>query len=91
MPIYFNEINYLSAIFTWFSIPHEMHECYDGWQITFPWCKGDIACHSGTFGSEQHKVETYCFPWDEGDVTTLSTTAAAMKIGNYYFDTIGES
>ena len=47
--------------------PAQLQACHDGWQLLFPWFKGgDIACHSGTGG----RLESYGFPWDDGDVTT---------------------
>lgn len=90
MTKYFETINYISALLTLFSIPHNLISLYDGWQLTFSWCKGDVACHSGTYGSNQYKVETYCFPWDEGDVTMMSSAEAAIRIANHYINTVGE-
>lgn len=70
------------------AIPYELRAIWDGLQITFPWCAGDIACHSGTYGVNNDKVESYQFPWDEGDVTELTVTEAIKKVILYYL-TIG--
>ena len=46
--------------------PAQLESCLDGWRLVFPWFEGgDIACNSGTGG----RLESYGFPWDEGDVT----------------------
>lgn len=66
------------------SIPFTINVLWDGLQIRFPWCDGDIICHSGSFEHERGYVETYCFPWDEGDVSILSTSEVIIEIINYY-------
>lgn len=55
-----------------------------GWQIRFPWCVGDVACHKYTYGNMDGYVESYQFPWDEGDVSVLTPEEAADKIVAYY-------
>ena len=46
--------------------PSQLRPCRDGWQLVFPWFEdGDITCNSATGG----QLESYGFPWDEGDVT----------------------
>jgi len=65
-------------------IPCELVPLYDGFQLLFPWCEGDIAMHGGTYGARQGDVESYCFPWDDGDVTRLDSVEAVMKINEYY-------
>jgi hypothetical protein len=65
-------------------VPCEMRPLYEGFQLQFPWCKGDIAMHDGTYGARQGNVESYCFPWDKGDVTILNPIAAVSKISEYY-------
>lgn len=41
-----------------------------GGYFRFPkYPSADVACHFGTYGAEQGLFESYCFPWDEGDVT----------------------
>lgn len=65
-------------------IPYTINELHGGWQIRFPWCDGDIACHAGTYGQAEGMVESYCFPWDEGDVSILSVEEAIQKVVDYY-------
>lgn len=65
-------------------VPFTINNCHDGAQLCFPWCKGDVACHSYTFGSLDGFVETYRFPWDKGDTSMLTPRQAAAKIIEYY-------
>jgi hypothetical protein len=65
-------------------IPYSIHSIYEGWQLRFPWCAGDIAVHDGTYGAKTDKVESYQFPWDEGDVSVLMVGEAIEKIITYY-------
>lgn len=77
-------INELALELAAVGVPYEINECYEGWQIRFPWCNGDVAIHDGTYGHSMSKVESYQFPWDNGDVTVLSVDAAAALIISYY-------
>ena len=86
-----SNFKYLKPIFTIAEalasadIPFEFHDCYDGAQLRFPWSEGDIVCHSGSYGSHSgRRVESYQFPWDNGDVTMLTIEEAIEKISNYY-------
>lgn len=65
-------------------VPFTVHIVYDGLQLRFPWCEGDVACHSGTYGSSLGHVESFQFPWDDGDVTELEPEKMALRIVNYY-------
>ena len=67
-------------------VPFTIKKIWDGYQLRFGWCEGDVACHSGTYGSLEGFVETYCFPWDEDDVSMLTPEEAAAKISAYYYD-----
>ena len=67
-------------------IPFSYNRIFEGGQIRFPWCKGDVACHSGTYGSGYGAVETFEFPWDDGDVSCLMPASAAWRIIRYYQD-----
>ena len=66
------------------SIPFTINVIWDGLQLRFPWCDGDVICHSGSLEHEHGCVETYCFPWDEGDVSVLYTSEAITEIINYF-------
>lgn len=65
-------------------VPYTVCPCYEGWQLRFPWCKGDIAVHDGTYGANAGKVESYQFWWDGDDVTTLTVDEAIRRIKNKY-------
>lgn len=80
IPTYAERINIIAASLAEACVPYEINECYEGWQLRFWWCKGDVAVHDGTYGAAQGYVETYQFPWDEGDVSILSPEEAAERI-----------
>ena len=44
-----------------------------GWQVTFKGLDGDVILHDHSYGHEQYLWESYCFPWDYGDVSTHDT------------------
>jgi hypothetical protein len=69
-------------------IPYTVNDLYEGWQIRFPWCEGDVACHDGTYGAKNNKVESYCFPWDDGDVSVLDVDEAIEHISTYYSEVV---
>lgn len=83
-PKYEATIHQLATALYAASIPYTYYRIFDGAQLRFPWCEGDVVCHSGSYGSHDGKVESYCFPWDEGDVTKLSVEDAYLKISAYY-------
>ena len=57
--------------------PSQLQPCLDGWKLVFPWFEdADIACNSGTGGW----LESYGFPWDEGDTTKGSEKFFCHKI-----------
>lgn len=66
------------------NIPYEIHELYEGYQITFPWCEGDIVAHAAVYGAENDQVESMHFPWDRDDVSAMSTDAMIALIFAYY-------
>lgn len=66
---FFQRINYIANECKKHNIPYEIRPCWDGFQIRFSWCHGDVACHSGTYSANQVAVESMGFPWDEGDVS----------------------
>jgi hypothetical protein len=82
--LYFFTINFIKTILDSLQIPCEMRKLYEGYQLRFPWCEGDIAMHDGTYGAKAGDVESYCFPWDNEDVTRLKPEEAARKIIAYY-------
>lgn len=55
-----------------------------GYQLTFPWCNGDIVCNDMSYGHVGGYVETFKFPWDEGDVTTMYPYEAACRVIDLY-------
>lgn len=56
------------------------HHDWAGLQLRFGWCDGDVVCHDGTF----HMPESYCFPWDDGDVTRDTPEGMASRIISLY-------
>ena len=84
MEKYLKSIVFIFNILTTLNIPCTINPLFDGWQLRFPWCAGDVAAHSGTYGQAQGKVESYEFPWDNGDVTALSPEEAAIRIIELY-------
>lgn len=65
-------------------IPYTICPCWEGWQLRFPWCEGDVAVHDGTYGARANKVETYRFPWDRDDVSCLTIDEAITRIQIFY-------
>ena len=80
MKNYYERISFIKSILDSLHIPCSMNELWEGYQLRFPWCEGDVAAHDGTYGAKTGKVESYCFPWDNDDVTVLTPEEAAIKI-----------
>ena len=80
MRSYFERIEFIYHILAALHIPCTVNALYEGWQLRFPWCDGDIAAHAGTYGEARGMVESFCFPWDGDDVTVLTPEEAAIKI-----------
>lgn len=71
-------------------VPFTVAPLYDGFQFTFPWCKGDVVCHHGSYGANYGHVESMDFPWDESDVTEDTVEQMAVNIVVYYRKLKGE-
>ena len=84
---YERHIDFIAEALDTLHVPYTKYHCWEGAQLRFPWCKGDVACHASTYGSDSGFVETYQFPWDEDDVSMLSPQEAIDKIANYYKST----
>lgn len=67
-----------------YGIPCFIEKLWDGYAIRFPWCNGDIAMHSGTYGNSMGYVESYQFSWDEDDVTRMEPAVAIELITHEY-------
>lgn len=65
-------------------VPYTDNKILDGWQLRFPWCKGDIICHFGSYSNNAGCVESMGFPWDEGDCTAHTPEEMAKNIIEYY-------
>lgn len=72
-------------------VPLTVNPLHDGWQIRFPWCDGDVACHKYTYGTNAGKVESYQFPWDEDDVSVLTPEEAIERITDYWIEVRNEA
>ena len=79
--IYEIAIHELTCYLDRLDIPHkEPEELYDGFAVRFPWCEGDVACHSGTYGGCNGLMESYQFSMDNGDVTGCLHPLEALEI-----------
>lgn len=83
---YFERIADLALALSDNGIPCHVENLYDGYKVTFPWCRGDVIAHSGMLGGGEcgYTVESFEFPWDEGDVTLLDVQEAIDLITNLY-------
>lgn len=81
---YFESINFITNQLSALNIPYSVRRIYEGYQIIFSWDIGDIACHEGTYHSDIGLVETFKFPWDNGDISILSPIEATIKIIAHY-------
>ena len=81
---YEKRINFIAEALDALQVPYTKNESWDGAQLRFPWCEGDIVCHFFSMGSDSGFVESYCFPWDEGDVSMLSPQEAIVEIYHYF-------
>ena len=85
MRTYKERIDLIDTCLTRLNIPHEVRPIWEGWQILCPWADdADVAAHDGTYGAKRGMVETYEFPWDEGDVSVLTPEEAADRIITYW-------
>lgn len=90
MRTYKERIDFIATCLAQLNIPFTMRPIWEGWQILCPWANNaDVAVHDGTYGVKQGMVETYEFPWDEGDVTCLTPEEAADRIIVYWYQLNG--
>lgn len=87
---YVARINHIAKICADHNVPYAINKLWEGWQIRFPWCEGDVACHDSTYGRNVGMVESYQFPWDHGDVSVLTPEEAGALIVEYYNETVGK-
>ena len=87
---YVARINRIAKICADHEVPYTTNKLWEGWQIRFPWCVGDVACHNGTYGHNDGLVESYAFPWDNEDVSVMTPEEAGALIVNYYNETVGK-
>jgi len=87
---YLDAISTLAQFCLRHEIPFEFRKSYDGYQLTFPWTKGDVICHRYSFDSIIGRCESYNFPWDRGDVSVYSPEVMGMHILHYYKQIISE-
>lgn len=81
---YFERINAIAKVCAKNDVPYTMNPIFEGWQIRFPWCDGDVVIHDGSHGHRIGLVESYCFPWDDGDVSAMTSEEMADKIVEFY-------
>lgn len=63
-----------------YGIQYDIHALHGGAQITFDWNEGDGVCHSFSYGNETGNIETYGFPWDNGDVSVLDIPEFCSRV-----------
>ena len=80
MKNYFERISFIKSVLDSLQIPCAMNELCGGYQLRFPWCEGDVSAHKSTYGNRNGMVESYCFPWDDGDISILTPEEVAIKI-----------
>lgn len=83
-PEYAKPILELANLCTKKDIPFTLNVLWDGLQIRFPWHSGDMACHAGTYGHTCGWVESYQFPWDNGDFSVLEPEKAVELLFDLY-------
>ena len=85
---YLHTINCITHALYVLGVPYEINPmpAQNGYQLTFCWTDGDVACNELTQGSEHNLVETMDFPWDNGDVTVMTPQEAAARIACYFFE-----
>ena len=88
--VYIQSINEVISGLLAKNIPLIHNSCLDGWQIRFPWCSGDISANSLTSCSKYGNVETFGFPWDEGETTPMNPQTAITVIEHFYKETVLE-
>lgn len=89
MTNYYERISYIANKCLENKIPFEIKPCWEGWQIKFAWAdNADIAAHSWTYGTKSGLVESYQFPWDDDDVSTMTPEEAFEKIKKLWFETV---
>lgn len=81
MDNYETSIDTIASVCEKLGIPCDKYKCLDGFILRFPlWSDGDIACHSGTYGSNAGMVESYRFSWDGDDVSVLTVEEAIVYL-----------
>lgn len=69
----------------------------DALQLVFPWCEGDVVVGMlhpfddvvvrGIADFTYPSIETYCFPFDNGDITVFKTPEDFVKKLNEFYET----
>lgn len=79
--IYELAIHELTHLLDRLDIPYEEPtELWDGQQIRFNWCDGDVICHRGSYGGDAGLLETMGFKMDNDDVSGYLTSFQALEI-----------
>ena len=75
-----------AAYLSLWNIPHELRLVYGtGAQLVFRWANGaDCVCHEFSIGHEKSLVESYGFPWDNGDVSVFTPYEFAVKVKDLF-------
>ena len=66
-------------------VPFRHRQIWEGSQLLFPWANdADGACHKGTYGCTEGKIETMGFSWDDDDVSVHMPDELAKLIIEEY-------
>ena len=89
-PSYLTACTDLANFLTAARVPFKVEQMFDGFKFTFPWYKGDCIIHRGSYQHRFGMLESYRFPWDNGDVSTHTAAAMAALLAQYFKEKIGE-
>ena len=83
--------NYLQLIGTFcaylslFKIPYNISPCWrEGYEVTFPWTKGKVTVHDGSYLNGRGFIASHDFPWNEGFPFSCSPQEMGEKVKEYY-------
>lgn len=77
--IYEYAMGQLAKVCELWHIPFTTGNLWEGKQIRFPWCEGDIVCHGFSYGGKQGLFETMGFEEDGDDVRGCLNKAQAFE------------
>ena len=61
-----------------------MNPLFESCQLRFLWYDGDVVIHSTAYCNNVGQIETYDFPWDNGDASVFEPDQFVEIITNFY-------